>query len=360
MNKIVLPEPYQIFSPHEDYPDMPKKGARGIIEFIIKDRRGNIIERRIEKNIVKIFAKEMLAHRIPSSQYWDPNSNAWVNTNIDPNEEFSARYMIFGASFDENGVPLDSNDSRYYTVDPVTGSIIPIRLGPGAEFGGGLINAIPIAEPGRPLKRIENISFEATYQPSGSPLVSDDVRAMNNIVVLETTLRPEEYNGFGLTSSDFFTITEVALIGGRKFDLIGACECDPKKLFLEGPAGSAGGAALRCIANGSDVVSIDPSETDVDLIKEGDQVKIVGISDSAGGTDSIAQVTPFYLVLSKAVGGRDIQLDRTPVDTSNVPITGTIGVYRDTLRIFSHRILSSPIKKSSDFSVTCKWRIIMN
>lgn len=358
--KIVLPERCQVLSPHEDSPDMPKRGARGVIEFIIKDRRGNIIERRIEKNIVKIFAKEMLSHRLPSSQVWDPNSNTWVNTNRDPNEEFSARYIIFGASFDENGVPLDSNDGRYYTVDPVTGSIIPIRLGPGAEFGGGLINAIPIAEPNRPLKRVENISYEATYQPSGSPLVNPDVRAMNNIVVLETTLRPEEYNGFGLTSSDFFTITEVALIGGRKFDLIGSCECDPKKLFLEGPSGSAGGAPLKCIANGSDVISIDPSETDVDLIKEGDQIKIVGIGDSAGATDSIQQVTPFYLVLSKAVGGRDVQLDRTVVDINNTPITGVIGVYRDTLRIFSHRILSAPIKKSSDFEIVVRWRIIMN
>jgi len=123
--------------------------------------------------------------------------------------------------------------------------------------------------------------------------------------------------------------------------------------------GASDGSSLACIANGTDVISIDPSDTEVNLVKEGDQIKIVGPNDSAGGS-TISQVTPYYLVLTKAAGGRDIQLDRVPVDTNNVPISGSIGIYRDTLRIFSHRILSAPLKKSSQFEVECRWSIIFN
>ena len=49
-----------------------------------------------------------------------------------------------------------------------------------------------------------------------------------------------------------------------------------------------------------------------------------------------------------------------PVDDNNTPITGVVGVYRDGFRIFSHRILKSPIKKSSDFEIVVRWRIILN
>jgi len=147
-----------------------KKPARGEVEFIIKDRNGNIIDRHIEPNLVKIFAKEMLAHQLPHSKVWDPDADTglgdWVASTVDPDEDFSAKYILFGASFDESGVPLDTDDSRYYTSDDVTGGVIPIRLGVGAEFNGGLINAVPIAEPNRPLKRIEKISFTPTYQPA--------------------------------------------------------------------------------------------------------------------------------------------------------------------------------------------------
>ena len=72
------------------------------------------------------------------------------------------------------------------------------------------------------------------------------------------------------------------------------------------------------------------------------------------------QLNPYYLVISKAVGGRDITLDRVPVDVDNAPIAGDIGVLRDGFRIFSHRILKTPVKKSEDFEITVRWRIIMN
>jgi hypothetical protein len=339
--------------------------ARGEIEFIFRDRNGREISRHIEHNIIKIFAKEILAHQMPYSKVWDPEAEsgtgAWVSSGIDSLEEFAPKYILFGASFDENMIPLDANDSRYYTQDPVTGIFVPVQLGVGAEFEGGLINAVPIAEPDRPLKRVESITFNPTYQPSGTPLLQADVRAMNNIVLLETTLKLDEYNGFGLTDSDFFTITEVALAGGR---VIGSpsttgpdCEGTPREIFLEP---GADGDALLASANGTDVVSLDSSEAEVDLIKEGDQIKIVGAGGTEGSADPFNQITPFYLVTSKSVGGRDIQLDRVPVNADNVPITGPVGLLRDTLRIFSHRILSTPVKKSNNFEIIVRWKIIFS
>jgi len=364
--KIELGDEFKVLNPNADdnvSSKRDKKHCRGIIEIIIKDKHGNVV-RRYEENIVKIFAKEMLAHRLGSSQIWDPlagsGAGGWVDSDIDSSEEFSARYILLGASFDENGVPIE-NDPRYYTTDSATGSIVPIRLEPGADYEGSLINAIPLSEPDRPLKRVESISFSPTYQPAGTPLMQDDVRAMNNIVALQTTIPVGEYNGLGISDSDFFVLTEVALAGGKKLDAIGVCECTPRALFLEGPTDSGGTAnvPLRCIANASDTISIHPDESVVDLVKAGDQIKIVGASDTQS-EESIDQINPYYLVLSKAVGGRDITLDRVPVTAGNVPISGSIGIYRDTLRIFSHRILKTPVKKSSDFEIVIIWRIIFN
>jgi hypothetical protein len=342
------------------------KEYRGEIEFIFKDRLGNVVNRYVEPNIVKIFAKEILSHRMYHSKVWDPTANsgggAWVQNPVDPLEDLSVKYILLGASFDENGTPLGADDPRYYTVDPVTQIAVPNRLHPGADYEGGLINAIPISEPERPLKRIERVDFEATYQPAGTPQLQDDVRAMNNIVLLETTLRTDEYNGFSLGTGgtsgggDAFTITEVALAAGRELDAVGACNCDPKKLFLEGDDGTA----LAAIASGTDVISLDPSVIDINLIKEGDQIKLVGAGGTADTDDTLSQVTPFYLVVAKSLGGRDIQLDRVPTDADQNPLVGPIGVFRDTLRLFSHRILSTPVRKTRDFEILIRWRIIYN
>jgi hypothetical protein len=149
----------------------------------------------------------------------------------------------------------------------------------------------------------------------------------------------------------------VALAGGRKISNVGAsCECTPRTLFLEG---LASGGPFRASAAGSSTVSLDPTTpaTEVDVIKEGDQIRISSFESS---DDTLNQVSPFYLVLQKAAGGLDMVLDRTPVDVGNNPITGTIGVERDTLRIFSHRILKTPVKKSGDFEIIIRWSIIMN
>ena len=68
----------------------------------------------------------------------------------------------------------------------------------------------------------------------------------------------------------------------------------------------------------------------------------------------------YDLVVNKALGGRDLTLDRTPVDADNIALTGDVGVLRDGFRIFSHRILKTPVKKSEDFEIVVRWRIIFN
>lgn len=334
------------------------RSYEGEIEIEIRDVRGHVLQRHREPNIVKIFAKEILSHRLPYGKIWDVNANSgaggWVVHNIDI-DEFAAKYIVFGASFDANGNPLDAADTRYYTPDSIVGGYIPITLGTGAEYDGGLINAVPIAEPDRPLKRIERVYFEPSYQPAGTPLLQEDVRAMNNIVVLETTLRKAEYNGFGLTTSDYFTLTEVALVGAAEIDSVGACECDPRDIFLTGENGP-----LLATASGAATITLDPSVVDVDLIKEGDQIKIVEPGSTAADDSILSQLNPYYLVVSKALGGHDITLDRTPVTDANVALTGEIGVLRDGFRIFSHRVLKTPVKKSEDFEIVVRWRMIMN
>jgi len=330
----------------------------GEVEIIVRDKHGRVIDTRREHNLVKIFAKEILSHRLPYSKVWDPNAStsegAWVAHNIDI-DEFAAKYIVFGASFDGDGNPLDAADTRFYTTDSIVGGYIPVTLGAGAEYDGGLINPVPIAEPYRPLKRIERVYFEPSYQPAGTPLLQADVRAMNNIVVLETTLLKTEYNGFGVTSSDYFTLTEVALVGAAEVDSVGACECAPRDIFLTGEDGP-----LLASASGTATITLDGSVIDVDFIKEGDQIKIVDPNSTAADDEILDQLNPYYLVVSKTLGGHDVTLDRTPVTSANVALTGDVGVLRDGFRIFSHRILKTPVKKSEDFEIVVRWRIIMN
>jgi hypothetical protein len=338
------------------------KSYAGEVEFEIKDVRGRILKRIREPNIVKIFAKEILAHRLPHSKIWDPTagtgSGAWVSHNIDL-DEFSAKYIAFGASFDADGNPLDAADTRFYSKDAVSGGYIPVSLGAGAEYDGGLINPVPISEPSRPLKRIERVYFETSYQPAGTPLLQADVRAINNVIVMETTLRKDEYNGYAISASDHFTLTEVALVGAKELSTsLGACECAPRDIFLTGTADN--NDALLVSASGTATVSINSAETEVDMIKEGDQVKIVAAGTTAAADSVLNQLNPYYLVISKAVGGRDITLDRAPVDQDNVVLSGDVGILRDGFRIFSHRILTAPVKKSSMFEIVVRWRIIMN
>jgi hypothetical protein len=336
------------------------KAYKGEIEFEFRDRNGQTIRQHREPNIIKIFAKEILAHRLAYGKVWDPTANTgsggWVSHSIDL-EEFAVKYIVFGASFDENGNPLDSADTDFYTPDSTVGSYTPIQLGVGAEYDGGLIKPVPISEPTRPLKRIERIYFEPTYQPAGTPLLTADVRAINNVVVFETTLTKDEYNGLGVTLNDYLTITEVALVGAAEVDSLGSCDCDPRDIFLQG---RSTGGALSAVASGTATVTIDMSETEVDLIKEGDQVKIVAADSTASEDQELNQLNPYYLVLSKLPGGHDLQLDRVPVDADSNPITGSIGLLRDGFKIFSHRILSVPVKKSEDFEIVVRWRIIFN
>lgn len=330
---------------------------RGEIEFEFRDRNGQVVERRREPNLCKLFAKEILAHRLPYSKVWDPTADtgagAWVSSGIDPDEEFAAKYILFGASFDDDGIALDRNDTRYYTLDTASGAYIPIKLTPGAEFDGELINSIPLSESTRPLKRIERIYFEPTYQPAGVPLLNDDVRAINSILVLETVLRVDEYNGFGTSVSDFFTITEVALAGAEALDTTDACECTPRTLFLKGQSDRT---AIPASLAGGDTVTLDADMSEYfDMFAEGDQVKIVGLGTS--DDETLDQVSQYYLILSKSSGGSELQLDRVPVASDGSVITGPVGVFRDGLKIFSHRILSAPVRKSEIIEVAVRWRI---
>lgn len=332
-----------------------QKSMFGEVELIYKNpKTGEVVYTHKERNLIKIFAKETITHAVPFSKVWDPSagsgSGGWVDTGIDPLEDFKIKYILLGASFDNNGIPLESNDPRYYQLDPVTGLYKPIKLEPGAAYDGELINAIPLADPTRPLKKIESVTFNSTYQPASTPLLQDDVRAINNVLVLETTLKSDEYNGFGLTHSDYFTITEVALVAGKTIDALPDCEIKPRDLFLDGPYGA--------VASGGDVVTLN-DVGDIDKIKAGDQIKITEPTVTAGGSD-FGQVNPYYLVLEKAGSGRDLVLDRTPVGSDGIPIAGDINIYRDTLRIFAHRILSSPAKKNEDFEIIIRWSIFVS
>jgi hypothetical protein len=341
------------------------KSYKGEVQIIVRDRAGNIVDTHSEKNAIKIFAKEMLAHRMHYSKVWNHQSTSWESHNIDPLEEFAAKYILIGASFDDDtGEPLDVNDNRYYTYDSLNNVYVPVKPLLGADNQGDLVHPIPIAEPYRPLKKIEAIRYEASYQPSDSPLQDETVRAVNNVLVLETVLRTDEYNGFGTNPSDFFTITEVALAGGRPIDATGACECSPKVLFLEGVGGDADSPIL-CTTNGGSTITIDNSvsPSDVARIKAGDQIYIVstdsvGSSNASGGVsfDELDQVQPYYLVVEKSETGRDIVLDRTPTNGSSA-LSGDIGIYRSSLRLFSQRILTKPFKKTVDFEITIRWLI---
>lgn len=364
MNNLSIAEIYDGLSPDE------KKGAVGIVEFIVKDKSGKIINHIVDKNIIKIPAKEMLSHRLPSSEIWDPTANggagAWTDSNLDPDEEYAARYILFGASFDSDGTPIGTDDTRYYEQDSVTGQYVPIRLSPAATNSGGLINAIPITEPDRPLKRIESITYDNTYQPTGSPLVDSDVRALNNVLKLETVLNTDEYNGFSGTESDFFTITEVALAGGRKFGAVGQCGLIPRDLFLEGLSQVTGTdgdfeISVAGTANGTNTITIETSEptSAVSLFKTGDQIKIVNRNGTQDSYTTLNQVNPYYLITS-ASGGRDLTLDRVPVDNNGQVLTGNIGIFKDTLKIFSQRILSTPVTKSNSYEITARWTIVFN
>lgn len=335
---------------------MSTKNVAGYVHIIVRNvHTGEVVFDNIDQNIIKIFAKESFSHSIVPENLWDPVSNTWVPNGLDL-ELYRPRYIVFGAAFDDQNQPVSGIDTRYYQPDAINGGFSPIQLTPGGTNDGGLINAVPIASPDRPLKRIERVYFEPSYQPAGSPLLYDDVRAINNVVVFQTTLQADEYNGLTTTSGDFLTLTEVALVAAPEQPLAGACECDPKTIFL---TGDTSGLAFDATAASGSTITLGGTVVNVNDIKEGDQVKIVAQGSAPDTTNTLDQSNPYYLVVNKATGGSDITLDRTPVDANNVPLTGNIGVLRDTFRMFSHRILSSPVKKSADFEIDVRWLITL-
>ena len=91
-----------------------KNHYQGEHEIIIKDKNGNIISQNRYHNLIKIFAKEILDYRSIHNKIWDPTTNSggggWIDNGIDPNMEMSLKYILFGASFDDDGNPLGTND----------------------------------------------------------------------------------------------------------------------------------------------------------------------------------------------------------------------------------------------------------
>jgi len=323
----------------------------GALHVIVRDVRTNeIVQDSIQQNIIKVFAKEIISHSIVPNNIWDVNSSNWIPVDINT-EIYRPRYIALGGSFDESGAPTSGLDSRFYENDPIAGGFRPITLSPGATDGGGLINPVPISAPSRPLKRIERIYFEPSYQPAGSPFLNDDVRALNNVVVFQTTLLANEYNGL-TTSDSFLTITEAGLIGAPEQPVLGACECAPRKIFLKGDSNEL---AFRALASDGATVTLDPSVVNVNDIVEGNQIKIVAPDSDTETEDVLNQHNPYYLVLNKSQGGHDITLDRVPTSLGNRPLNGPIGIFQDNFRMFSHRILASPVKKSVNFEVELRW-----
>jgi len=306
------------------------------IEVKYKDKKS---EKYTYKNIIKSFAKEIISHSIASANIWDAGSGAWVS-GVDYSD-YLPKYILLGASYDTDGDPIGLTDTRFYEYNAISG-YQPVTLTSGATNEGDLINPIPISDPTRPLKKVEDISFESSYQPAGSPLLNSDVRAINNVVVYETTLLNEEYNGLTGFGSDSFLLTEIALAGGRYIITTGDCESTPSEVLEEGP--------YAATVNGGNILTLDEA-SNADSILEGDQIRI--------STDSGMDISnPFYLVTDKFGSGRDIQLDRDVTDDSSA-YTGDVSIYKSTLRMFSHRILSTPITKDSTTEIVIRWRIYL-
>lgn len=333
----------------------------GEIQLIFRDSKGNIVDRIIHHNIIKIFMKDHIAHTLPYGYKWDPTggtsgSGDWVANTINNADLYFPKYIILGAAYDTStanyGAPLGTNDTDFYQTDPVSGQKVPITLYSGANYTGGLIKAIPIDTSNNiPLKRIEDVDFDATYQPPGTPYLRDDVRALYNIVSFSTTLQTTEYNGFG-GSFTSFDICELALVSGPAFDsTISDCNCDPHNLFLLGHGGNydtdlSASPIEITLTSGSSTITLNDA-SDANYIYEGDQIKFVS---------SHSMITEYFMVLSKS--GNQLTLDRVPKDDSNVNIpSGTYHIWVDRFRILAHSILPQPFSKTSALQVDITWKI---
>jgi hypothetical protein len=335
--------------------DFDSNRVDGFVHITVKDvNSGEIVSDTVEKNVIKVFAKEVFAKSIIPNKIWDPILSQWVDHSINT-DLFKVRYMTFGASFDENNEPIAGLDTRYYTENFATGGFDPIKLDAGINNDGDLINPIPISYPSRPLKKIEKIYFTPSYQPAGSPLIYDDIRAINNVVVFQTTLRSNEYNSLSSTGGDFLTITESQLVAAPEVSDFSACDCNPRKLFLSGD--NNGLAFDAVVTQGSQTITLAQDVVDVNRIREGDQIKIVQQGTNTDEVAEFPQVNSYYLVINKQDGGRDITLDRSPTDNNGNFINGVVGILKDDYKVFSHRILRAPFKKNETFEVDVKWII---
>ena len=76
--------------------EMLSHSCDGEIEIIIKDIHGRVLQHTRQPNIVKIGAKEILAHCLPYDKIWDPNASsgagAWVASGLDA-ADYAPKYI---------------------------------------------------------------------------------------------------------------------------------------------------------------------------------------------------------------------------------------------------------------------------
>ena len=335
------------------------QNTSGEIELLFKNKHGQIVDKKVFHNIIKIYMKDHIAHTLPYPYVWDPTggtgSGDWVTNDVN-RDLFFPKYIIIGAAYDTStanyGAPLNTNDTDYYKTDPISGQKVPITLYSGDTYNG-LIKAIPINVSNNiPLKRIENISFDATYQPPGTPYLRSDVRAMYNIVSFKTTLTTSEYNGFG-GSYTSFDICELALVSGPAFDSsVSDCDCDPHTLFMMGDGGNydTGASAVSpidiSIVEGSNIITL-ANASNANYIYEGDQIKLISTH---------SMISEYYLVMNKS--GATLTLDRVPKDDTNTNLpSGNYTMWVDRFRMLAHSILPQPFSKTSALEVDITWKI---
>ena len=282
-----------------------------------------------EDNIIKASAKEIMAMSLAPQRVWDPNAQEWVaNTSID---DLSVRYMWFGTAADS-------------------------VLETGFNYNGSLKEAIPISVSNTPLKRIEAVHLLNSYQPAGNAYNYDDVRPVLNEIVFETVMKADEYNEMPDTAGSDVILAEAGLVAAAEIELEDECNCTPDILFT---GSENDGTAIPVTLTGSELISINPSSSKHTTIKAGDCIKIVASGNlKTDEHDIVDQHNAYYMVVSKLEDGRDLLLDRTPRNSDNEALTGSLGIYRVGHRMICYKKIP-PFKKSYPLEITFSWSFLV-
>lgn len=308
--------------------DLSGKMAEGRLTMRIRNTITGEESTISDNNIIKVAAKEVMAINLAPPRVWDPNEQEWVDNSL--SDDMSVRYMWFG-----------------------TGSTS--MLSSSFNYDGSLQEPILISTL-TPLKRIESVYLNNSYQPSGNPYNHDDVRAILNEIVFETVMKADEYNELPDTSGSDVILAEAGLVAARELPVDDDCGCAPDILFL---GTENDGTAIPITFSGSEVVTINVSSSKHTTIKAGDQIKIV-----ASGTlktdmhDVIEQHNPYYTVVEKLTNGRDLLLDRIPRNADNDILTGSAGIFRVGHRLICYKKI--PVfRKSFPLEITFSWAFLI-